>query len=318
MPHSLFMTARHPLPPDLPTPAFSVRQARGAGMPAHRLRAADLNAEVAGVRSTRHDLSLPQRCALFQLRLRPGCFFSHSTAAMLHGIPVPHRLAASPLLHISVPAPGRAPHAAGIAGHALQVQPHELTTLPDGLRVTTPLRTWFDLAYTLGLLDLVAAGDALIHWRRPMVSALDIADALAQPFNRRIRRTLRHAGELLNERSESPPESVLRALLVLAGIPVSGANHIVTDQFGEFVARTDLIIERYRIVLEYQGDYHRTSPGQWRADMSRRGKLEAQGWRVMELNADDLRDPAELVHRIRTLAQLPRLPQPLPDLRPAS
>lgn len=316
--HSRFMNARGPLPPDLPTPAFSVQHARRAGVPAHRLRATDLNAEVAGVRSLQHDLSLAQRCALFQLRLTPSSFFSHSTAAMLHAIPVPYRVAHSALIHVSVPAPHRAPHAAGLAGHALQVQPHELMTLPDGLRVTTPLRTWFDLAHSLGLLDLVAAGDALIHWRQPLVSALDLAEALGQPFNRRIRRKLRHAGELLNDRSESPPESILRALLILAGIPVSAANHVVTDRFGEFVARTDLIIDRYRIILEYQGDYHRTTPGQWRADMSRRGKLEAQGWRVMELNADDLKDPAELVNRIRTLAQLPRLQQPFPGLRTES
>ena len=84
-------------------------------------------------------------------------------------------------------------------------------------------------------------------------------------------------------------------------------NHVVTDRFGEFVARTDLIIDRYRIILEYQGDYHRTKKGQWRADTTRRAKLEAQGWRVMELNADDLRNPTELVQRIRALAQLPRL-----------
>jgi very-short-patch-repair endonuclease len=79
----------------------------------------------------------------------------------------------------------------------------------------------------------------------------------------------------------------------------------VTDRFGEFVARTDLIIDEYKIVLEYQGDYHRKMVGQWRADMTRRSKLEALGWKVMELNADDLLDPEELIRRIRALASLP-------------
>jgi len=308
------MSARHPLPPDLPTPAFSVGHAERAGVPAHRLRAADLNAEVAGIRSFRHDLSLPERCALFQLRLAPESFFSHSTAAVLHNMPVPYELATDGRVHIAFPAPHRAPHARGIAGHSLQVEAHDLMTLSTGLRVTTPLRTWFDLAHSLALLDLVAAGDALIHWRRPLVDALDLADALGRPLNRRVRRKLRHAGELLNDRSESAPESILRAILELAGLPVSGVNHVVTDEFGEFVARTDLVIDRYRIILEYQGDYHRTTKGQWRADMTRRAKLEAQGWRLMELNADDLRNPAELVRRIRALAQLPRLATPLVGL----
>jgi very-short-patch-repair endonuclease len=305
--HSRCMNARRPLPPNLPMPAFRVGEAAKAGVPGHRLRAADLNREVTGVRTRQHELSCADRCALYQLRMAPTSFFSHSTAAILHSIPVPYDLSQCPPVHISLPAPHRAPHAHGIAGHSLQVEPHELMTLPNGLRVTTPLRTWFDLAHPLGLLDLVAAGDALIHWRRPLVSALDLAEALSQPFNRRIRRKLRLAGELLNDRSESPPESILRALLVLAGLTVSAVNHVVTDQYGEFVARTDLTIDRYRIILEYQGDYHRTTKGQWRADMSRRAKLEALGWRVMELNADDLKNPAELVDRIRALAQLPRL-----------
>ena len=241
------------------------------------------------------------------MRMADTAFFSHSTAALLHGIPLPFQMANSPLVHIAFPAPHRAPHAAGISGHALRVEPHDLMTLPSGLRVTTPLRTWFDLAHSLSLIELVAAGDALIHWRNPLVSTLDLADALGQPLNRRIRRKLRLASELLNDRAESPPESILRTILVLAGIPVSRVNHAVTTAFGEFVARTDLIIDRFRIILEYQGDYHRTTPGQWRADMTRRSRLEAQNWRVMELNADDLKDPVELVQRIRDLAQLPPL-----------
>ena len=35
--------------------------------------------------------------------------------------------------------------------------------------------------------------------------------------------------------------------------------------------------------------------------MTRRSRLEAQGWYVMEINADDLGDPVELVARIRSV-----------------
>jgi very-short-patch-repair endonuclease len=302
------MSARHSLPPGLPTPAFRVGDARRAGVPAHRLRASDVMTEVAGVRSIAPVSTLAERSALFQLRMPSTSFLSHVTAALLHGIPVPYRLEQDPRIHIAVPAPARAPHAHGIAGHALGVGEHELMTLADGLRVTTPIRTWFDLAHALPLLDLVAAGDHLLHGRYPLVRADDLVQALGMLRNRRIRRKLLRAADLLDDRAESAPESILRTLLVLAGIPVSRVNHHVSDRYGEFVARTDLIIDRYRIILEYQGDYHRTTKGQWRADMTRRARLEAEGWRVMELNADDLTNPAELVRRIRALAQLPPLP----------
>jgi very-short-patch-repair endonuclease len=35
--------------------------------------------------------------------------------------------------------------------------------------------------------------------------------------------------------------------------------------------------------------------------MTRRARLEANGWFVMLVNANDLRDPDELVRRIRTV-----------------
>ena len=96
----------------------------------------------------------------------------------------------------------------------------------------------------------------------------------------------------------------MRLILCDAGMPPSRINHLVSDAFGEFVARTDFYLDELNVILEYQGDYHRTTPGQWRADMTRRAKIEALGPRVMELNADDLKDPVELVARIRALSAI--------------
>jgi very-short-patch-repair endonuclease len=59
------------------------------------------------------------------------------------------------------------------------------------------------------------------------------------------------------------------------------------------------------VLLEYQGDYHRT-PEQFRADMTRLSRLEADGWYVFQINADDLKNPEELVARLhRVLAARP-------------
>lgn len=168
------------------------------------------------------------------------------------------------------------------------------------------MRTWLDLGPRLPLYDLVAAGDFVVHWRNPLASIAELGAGL---LHRRSRRGLvkLHAGlGLLSDRSESPPESVLRVLVLLAGLPAPRVNHVVTDVFGEFVARIDLLIDEYQLVLEYMGDYHRTSKRQWRYDMTSRSKLEAGGKRVIEINADDLRDPDELVERIRMHAAYQR------------
>lgn len=168
--------------------------------------------------------------------------------------------------------------------------------------MTSPSRTWTELAEELTLYELVAAGDYLIHWRHPICSVSELRAAVAGRVNRRGRKLLDTALELLNDRAESPPESHLRVLLIETGFPLPSINHVVTDRFGEFVARTDFSFPAEKVVLEYQGDYHRSNKQQWRADMTRRSKLEAiEGWRVMEINADDLKDWRELATRIRAL-----------------
>lgn len=233
-----------------------------------------------------------------------NAFFSHSTAAALHRMPLPLRLESAASLHISMPAPHRAPHANGIRGHQLRLDEGEVRSV-GGVTVTTVERTWCDLSSMLTLHQLVAAGDFLLYWRQPLTTISRLAVAVDRRRSRRRIRLLQQALSLLSDRSESPPESMLRVILLEAGAPAIRVNHSVTDRFNEFVARTDLIIDEWRLVLEYQGDYHRTSKGQWRADMTRRSRVEAENWRVMELNADDLRNPIELMQRIRRRITLP-------------
>jgi len=234
----------------------------------------------------------------------PAAFFSHATAALLHGIPLPLRQSRVPPVHIALPSPHRAPHAAGLVGHKLQIEPHEVVLLPDGLRITGAVRTWLDLGSQLSLADLVAAGDFIIHRRNPQASISQLAAALDRRRNRRGLGALYTALGMLSAFAESAPESILRVIILLAGLPEPRVNIDVTDRRGEFVARTDLAIAEFKLVIEYMGDYHRTSPGQWRDDMTRRSRLEAQGWRVMEVNADDLLDQVELIDRIRRFARL--------------
>lgn len=167
---------------------------------------------------------------MFALRMPPAAVFSHSTAALLMGAPLPLREELTPELRIALPAPHRAPHARGIRGHRLSLVPHEVRER-DGLRQTTPARTWCDLATRL---------------------------------------------------------------------PPSRINHEIVMTDGGTDVRTDLHYDAANVHVEYQGDYHR-SRHQWRKDMTRRTRLEARGGHVLEINADDLRDPGELVDRVRML-----------------
>ncbi len=105
---------------------------------------------------------------------------------------------------------------------------------------------------------------------------------------------------MLDERAESPPESMLRAIMHLGGLPTPRINHATIDTETGKQVRPDFTFDDRRVLIEYQGDYH-LSKGQWRKDMTRRTRLEAQGWRVVELNWDDLKDPEELTARIHAI-----------------
>jgi hypothetical protein len=231
----------------------------------------------------------------------PSAFFSHVTAAALHGFPLPLRLQNSNRLDISLPAPHRAPHARGIIGHRLTISPLDIEE-SDELRLTTAARTWCDLGSVLSLLDLVAAGDFVIRRSAPLAGITELVEVAESRISQRGRANVRAALPLLSDRSESPPESILRVLIQWAGLPKPSVNREIFDSTGTFIARVDLFIEECGLVIEYQGDYHRTEKNRWRLDMTRRSKIEAVGLGYMEVNADDLRNPSELGARIRTRA----------------
>ncbi|MEO8262294.1 MAG: DUF559 domain-containing protein [Pseudolysinimonas sp.] len=293
---------RAPLPDRYRSGAFRFRDARAEGVRAKRLWARDLDRPVWGVRRAGHsDDAFRDRLEAYASRLRPDAFFSHSTAARLLRIPLPLRLELDADVHVAVLAPDRAPHAKGLRGHRLDPRTRIVTR--SRLRVSSPCDTWRDLASQLSLIDLVAAGDHIIHHRLPMATRGELAATVKAAGHRRGSVTVRAALELLDARAESPQESRLRVILTLGGLPAPRINYVVVSTETGKDARVDFAYDALRLALEYQGDYHRTK-SQWRKDMTRRTRLEASGWHVMELNADDLRDPLELVARIRATIAL--------------
>jgi very-short-patch-repair endonuclease len=71
------------------------------------------------------------------------------------------------------------------------------------------------------------------------------------------------------------------------------------------VLHPDLAYPEWRVVLEYEGDGHRTDPQQWRRDISRREAFEDAGWRVIRVTGGDvLTEPEAFLARVcRILAQ---------------
>lgn len=299
------MSARVPLPLPLGSP-FTYQEGRMAGLGEGRLRGPDLHRPYRGVRIAGRASDVEARARAFQRRAPENTYLCSATAAQLYRVPLPRRLEQSPLLHVGVPAPARAPRVEGVVGHKFQIEESDLRDW-YGLRVTTPERTWCDLATMLSVPDLVAAGDYLIHWKLPMATRETLSSAMLRHPGQRGRRRLLRAFGMLNDRSESRRESLLRVVVMSAGIPGVVANEWIMTSGGHRY-RGDLVIRQKKVVIEYQSRFHDGSK-EFTADMTRISRLEAERWYVVQVNNRDLGDPAELVQRLRkVLANRPHYP----------
>ena len=287
-----------PLPSGLGA-SFTVDRARTAGVTPARLRASDLSAPFHGTRATGEVAGLA-RLRLLLAVLPAHAFAMGSTAGAVWQLPLPGpletRAFAEPM--IGVPAPANRIRRPGIRGRSVAVDPAVIGTW-RGVRIASPARTWIDLSAELSPADLVAVTDRLIHHRAPLCSLEDLrAEAMRHPRQKGAASRVRSL-QLANDRSESRRESLLRVLLIEAGLPVPECNVEIWDG-ARHVARVDMLYREQRLVLEYQGDHHR-DPDQWSRDQMRRAELEALGYTVTYVTRRDFDDPERLAARVRRL-----------------
>ena len=240
------------------------------------------------------------RARAYDLKLHDGAFFSHGTAAVLHGFWLPRRVQEDPLLDVGVFPPIRAPRDRGVRGRSLTFHAQRVVST-RGLPVLGATETWCRLAEVLDHDELVVAGDGLVQHGVPDPPAVlaELRELTAAPQRRRRSRLL---AALVDVRpgARSPQETLLRLLLVHSGLPEPTMNHRIVAPDGQFLAEGDLVHLRERLVLEFEGDVHRTDVRVWRKDIVRRERLNDFGWWTIRLTADDVHvRPDETVARVR-------------------
>ncbi|GLE54307.1 endonuclease domain-containing protein [Mycobacterium montefiorense] len=167
--------------------------------------------------------------------------------------------------------------------------------LIDGLNVTTPERTAFDIGRRGAVHSAVARLDALA--RATGVKVDDVLRIVAcHPRSPGIRR-LEAALELMDGGAQSPRESYLRLLLIDAGLPRPQTQLPVLGLDGMPVAYLDLGWEDRLVAVEYDGDQHRANRRQYVKDIRRLEMLEQMGWIVVRVVAEDR--PANVLRRVR-------------------
>ena len=293
--------------------AWVVRAAvTGGRMPYSRTRRSDVDHPFHAVATHRVDLGdTVQRVHALSVLLGDGAAISHVTAAVVRGFPVPRALGREPALHGSVPRPRRAPRIAGVHGHSIEldsahveqllvVAPSTGELLPVPL-VDEPL-TLLTCATRLARPDLVALADAMLMRATvegrldPMLAALRYGER--RPGYARLVRAapLRRAGV------RSRAETLLRLMIASAGLPEPVVAHPVqsTPRSPEsWKAEADLAWPQFGVIVEYEGDGHRTSRRQFAKDVRRFERYADEGWRaVRATQADVFDDPRELMSRL--------------------
>ncbi|WP_166980373.1 DUF559 domain-containing protein [Paramicrobacterium fandaimingii] len=237
-------------------------------------------------------------------RLRDNEFFSHETAALLHGAPLPFSLMTE--LHVTIFRPGRSSKARGVRSHSATTSSATVTTV-DELPVSSPATTWAMLGESLDVSWLVAVGDYFCRvWRRegyyrpnagrkPLATPDKLADALSA-----TRRTgaakLREALPLIRFDSWSPMESLTRYHLVTNGLPEPQLNVDAFDRYGVHLGCIDMSFPKLKVAIEYQGQAH---GHQYAKDIERVERLRAEGWIVIQVSSELIRDPETLARRVR-------------------
>lgn len=232
-------------------------------------------------------------------------WFSHSTAASLHRLPLPRALEGG-ALHVTVPSPRRAPRRRGVVGHARhwpvpafgETLVDSSTGEPLPLRVEDPAVVLFSCSELLDLPNLVALGDAILLLAAPGVRET-WSDLLAVSARRAGGARFQRALPLLREGVRSRAESLLRLQIREAGLPEPVVAHPISGD--GWLQHPDLAWPEFRVLIEYEGDEHRTSPRRFASDIRRMERYDDAAWSALRLTRRDVYvDPDGAMARIES------------------
>lgn len=277
--------ARIRVPAPLGERAFRVGEGAVAGLTRGRLAGPDLARPHHGVRvpSGAGDPLLD-----YAPLLRPGDRFSHTSAARRLGAPLPSW--AEDLVHVTAGPGLRMPRGRGVTGHEADGRERLIV---GGLPISLPEEAFVSLAAILPLTALVAVGDFLVlaprrpEPGRPWASPEQLEAAASEPGRRGVRRA-RQACSLVRFGVESAKETELRLELVLSGLPEPECGVQIHRASGSWIGWFDLVWPRWRVVVEYDGDQHRTSREQYERDQWRTEALAEEGWALIRVRASGL------------------------------
>lgn len=217
------------------------------------------------------------------LLVRPDGSLSHVTGSRVHRLAGLPRWTPDEWPHLILPVGQTFNNCSGLRLHA-GLRPGEQVTR-DGLPVTSLARAVYDMGTVLALDDLVCLVDSALRagWK-------------AEPTGRRMPKRLQTALSLADGRSESAFETLVRLLLVRAGLAPETLQLKVFDQNGRLYARLDMAWPSVKVGLEADGREYHDLPEALHRDRLRANRLAENGWKIFRVTWEDLvRHPERIV-----------------------
>ena len=222
------------------------------------------------VRATRGVYALPSLRPEFAAAARLGGVVSHASAAQLIGIALVHP---PDLIHVTVA------HGSARRERPEGVAVHQTRGWSDGdveLGTTSALRTVLDCATTMPFPEALAVADSALSHRFLEKEHL-VGAARGRPGAGRGRRL--RVAEAADRRADNPFESVLRAILIDAGITTFEPQGEIL--LGRRLVRPDLVDHAARIAIEADSFAFHGGPDDLERDCERYDALTAADWTVL-------------------------------------
>jgi len=238
--------------------------------------------------------------------LRRAAVVSHTSAAVLHGIPL-WGMSLGPV-HVTRSPPASTDYSSRLRVHVAQLGDREVCEL-DGVSVTTVPRTLLDLSRTTTFESGVVATDFALHQR--LTSSSELA-ALAAAAIRGIPGSLEASRVVgfADCRSESVGESRSRVAIARLGLAPPTLQLGITTAGGSRIVKCDFGWREDRVVGEFDGKvkYGRLlRPGQSPGDVVfaeklREDAIRDEGWEVVRWVWADLATPHVIAQRFNRAA----------------
>lgn len=265
----------------------AVKEALSSGMLAQPWRGVVVHAA--------DSLKLATRAEAALLLAGQPAVLSGATSLALHGISA----AESADIHLTVPYERRIRSKPGLVVHQSSYESEDVIEL-QGLTVFSLDRALADFLCdgdkwsAFAALDEAMRGLSPDHRRKLRENVRD------RIVDRQSRRGIHRAFmmlELATGRADSPPESILRLVVVEAGLPIPEAQYEIRTIEGRLLYVLDMAWPAQRIALEYDGYAAHEERREY--DVERDERMAGRGWITIRASAADLRDPSRVLRELR-------------------